>query len=165
MGPVHFMTTEQRIAELEKYYSEARSTSPWLPVEQEMINRFGEATGDLDWLHVDPERARREGPFGGTIAYGFWTLSMLTALVRKAGGSDYPPGTLFALNYGFDRVRLMAPVPVGSRIRSHSRLLSVEPRDNSRFLVKTENQVEVEGTEKPALIAEWLILLVFPPEK
>jgi acyl dehydratase len=143
------------------YYGNVTRTSDWLVVEQSQIDMFGEATGDRDWLHTDPERARRDGPFGGTIAFGFWTLSVLTYLFRQTMGRDYPQGALYALNYGFDRVRFMTPVPVGSRIRSHMRLISSEDRGGGRFLVKTENRIEVEGTDKPAMIAEWLVLLVY----
>jgi acyl dehydratase len=148
--------------EIRAYYGEGTRTSDWLKVEQSQIDMFGEATGDRDWLHTDPERARRDGPFGGTIAFGFWTLSALTYLFRQSMGRDYPEGALYALNYGFDRVRFMAPVPVGSRIRCHMRLISSEDRGGGRFLVKTENRIEVEGIEKPAMIAEWLVLLVYP---
>ena len=150
------------VDEIREYYGEATRTSEWLTVEQSHIDKFGDATGDLDWLHTDPERAKREGPFGGTIAYGFWTISALTYLTRQEMGRDYPEGALYALNYGFDRLRLMSPVRVGSRIRNHMRLISVENRGGGRFLVKSENRIEVEGTDKPAMIAEWLILLVYP---
>ena len=151
-------TAVERIA---AFYGESEHTSDWLTVSQEMINRFGEATGDMDWLHTDPQRASREGPFGGPIAFGFWTISMLTYFCRQTYGRDYPVGALYGLNYGFDRIRLISPVPVGSRIRNHMRLLDVEDRGSGRFLVKTESRVEVEGVEKPAMIAEWLCLFVY----
>lgn len=147
---------------IRSYYGEGTRTSDWLTVEQSQIDKFGESTGDLDWLHIDPERARREGPFGGTIAFGFWTISMMTYFFRQTMGRDYPEGVLYALNYGFDRVRLMSPVPVGSRIRNRMRLMSVDDRGGGRFLVKTENRVEIEASDKPAMVAEWLVLLVYP---
>ena len=152
------ITSIERIA---SFYGDSERTSDWLTVSQVAIDGFGQATGDMDWLHTDSERARQESPFGGTIAYGFWTISMLTYFCRQAYGRDYPEGALYGLNYGFDRVRLMSPVPVGSRIRNHLRLLSVEDRGQGRFLVKTENRIEVEGVEKPAMIAEWLCLVVY----
>ena len=124
------------------------------------MNQFAECTHDPDWMHIDPERARRDGPFDGTIAFGFWTISMLTRLVRETQGSEYPDGVQFGFNYGFERVRLMEPIPVGARIRNHARLLEVREKTPGRILVKTENRIEIEGTEKPALIAEWLTLLV-----
>ena len=155
--------TDERIAELRRYYGEQQTTSPWLTMEQEMIDRFGDVTRDLDWLHVDPERSKRESPFGTTIAHGFFTLSLLSWFVRNTGENVYPPGAIYALNYGFDRIRMIAPVRAGSRIRNNSTLLGIEPKDADRYIVKTENRVEVEGGEKPALIAEWLVMIVYPP--
>jgi len=105
-------------------------------------------------------RARRDSPFGGTIAPGFWTLSMLTHLSRKSTGNDYPPGTLLGINYGFDRIRFPGPVRIGARIRVKVKLVEVTPREPGRFLVRTENTIEVEGQDKPAVVAEWLFLLV-----
>ena len=154
---------EQRtVEEIRKSYGDTPQASEWLLVEQKLIDQFGGATLDSDWMHVDPERAKRDGPFGGTIAFGFWTLSMLTYFVRHAGGRDYPEGALYGLNYGFDRVRLIEPVVVGSRIRNHSELVDITLRGDGRFLVKTENTVEIEHKEKPAMVAEWLFLLVYP---
>ncbi len=144
------------------FYGESAHASDWFTVTQEMIDQFGESTGDTDWLHTDPERAKKESPFGGTIAFGFWTISMLTFFCRQTFGKDYPDGVLYGLNYGFDRIRMISPVPVGSRIRNQMRLLNVEDRGEGRFLVKTENRVELEGVQKPAMIAEWLCLFVFP---
>ena len=87
---------------------------------------------------------------------------MLTYFVRHAGGRDYPEGALYGLNYGFDRVRLIEPVVVGSRIRNRSELMDITERGDGRFLVKTENTVEIEHNEKPAMVAEWVFLLVYP---
>jgi acyl dehydratase len=143
------------------FYGRETRVSDWLEVEQPSIDRFAAATRDPDWMHIDPERARREGPFDGTIAFGFWTLSMLTYLTRSTLGGDYPPGVRYGFNYGLDRVRLMAPVPVGSRIRNHFRIVDIEDRGDSRFVVRSENRIEVEGEEKPAMIAVWLGMLVF----
>ncbi len=153
--------TNSRIETIRLFYGESTRVSDWFAVDQTLIDKFGEATCDNDWLHTDPERASRDSPYGGTIAYGFWTISMLTYFARKTMGQDYPEGARYGLNYGFDRIRLIAPVPVGSRIRNHMRLMSVEARGNSRYLVKTENRVEREGegVDKPAMVAEWLFLL------
>lgn len=147
---------------IKTFYGEEARTSDWFLVEQSMIDKFGEATGDSDWIHTDPERAKRDSPFGGTIAFGFWTVSMMTYFGRQIMKQDYPGDALYGLNYGFDRVRLMTPVPVGKRIRCQIRLISVEERGADRYLVKSEYQIEVEGNSKPAMIAEWLFLLVFP---
>ena len=155
------MNAVPTIETIRSYYGEGDRVSDWFTVAQSLIDKFGESTRDSDWLHTDPERAKRDSPFGGTIAFGFWTLSMLTYFVRQTQGGDYPPGALFGLNYGFDRVRLMAPVPVGSRIRCRSRFVGVQEREPGRYLVKTEQAIEVEGTGKPALVAEWLVMLVY----
>ncbi len=150
---------------IKTFYGEEARTSDWFLVEQSMIDKFGEATGDSDWIHTDPERAKRDSPFGGTIAFGFWTVSMMTYFGRQIMKQDYPGDALYGLNYGFDRVRLMTPVPVGKRIRCHIRLINVEERGADRYLVKSEYQIEVEGNSKPAMIAEWLFMLVFPEDK
>jgi acyl dehydratase len=150
------------VADIRKSYDEKPQVSEWLTVDQERIDQFGQATLDSDWMHIDPERAKRDGPYGGTVAFGFWTLSMLTYFVRHAGGRDYPEGALYGLNYGFDRVRLIAPVRVGERIRNRATVMEIADRGEGRFLVKTENTVEIEGNEKPAMVAEWLFMLVYP---
>jgi acyl dehydratase len=147
---------------IQDFYGKAPCTSDWFPVTQGLIDQFGSATCDRDWFHTDPERARRDSPYGGTVAFGFWTLSMLTHLSRQTTGAEYPPGALFGINYGFDRIRFPGPVPVGARIRLHWKLLDITPCDGGRFLIKTENTIEVEGQSKPALVAEWLFLLVYP---
>ena len=150
---------------IKEFYGEETRTSDWYLVEQSTIDKFGEATGDMDWIHTDPERARRESPFGGTIAFGFWTTSLMTYFGRQIMKQDYPGNALYGLNYGFDRLRLMTPVPVDKRIRCHIRLLNVEQRGTGRYVVKSEYQIEVEGnSSKPAMVAEWLFLLVFPEE-
>ena len=155
-------TSPTPVENINAFYGDTTHSSSWFTVTQEMIDKFGEATGDMDWLHTDPDRAKRESPFGGTIAFGFWTISMLTYLCRETFGEDYPKGVLYGLNYGFDRIRMISPVPVGSRIRNQMRLVNVEERGTGRFLVKTENRVEVEGVDKPAMIAEWLCMYVYP---
>lgn len=151
---------EPTLNELASFYGHDVRTSEWIEVTQEDIDRFGQATHDLDWMHVDPERSERESPFGGTIAFGFWTLAMLTHFVRDTIGADYPPGVAYGFNYGFDRVRLMAPVPVGSRIRNHCQVKSIAEKAPGRYLVTMENRVEIEGHEKPALVADWLTMMV-----
>ncbi len=153
-------TNDPILEHLQSFYGNEEKASEWFTVTQEDINQFSEATHDPDWMHIDPERARRDGPFDGTIAYGFWTLSMLTRLTRATMGGEYPPGIAYGFNYGLNRVRLMEPLPVGARIRNHARVLSVEKRGAGRYLVTTENRVEIEGVEKPAMMAEWLGMLV-----
>lgn len=126
------------------------------------MDRFAEATRDPDWMHLDPERAARDGPYGGTIAFGFWTLSMLTYFLRESTGRDYPEGARYGLNYGFDKVRFLAPVPVGSRIRNHLSIINVVPKGPGRFVVTMHNEVEVEGRTGPAMVADWLVMMVYP---
>jgi len=147
---------------IRQFYGDATRVSDWLTVDQLSIDRFAAATRDFDWIHCDPQRAGEDGPFGGTIAFGFWTISMLTYFLRQMTGCDYPAGANFGYNYGFDRVRLTTPVRVGASIRATSRLLDVQPRGTGRYLVKTENHIEVRGEEKPAMVCQWLVLLVYP---
>jgi len=130
----------------------------WLEVDQSLLDGFGHSTKDLDWMHMDPERAAAEGPYGGTIAFGFWTLSMLTYFSHQVG--MWPRNVQYGLNYGLERVRWLHPVRVGSRVRMRCTLLSLEERGDERFLIRTQNVVEIEGTSRPALIAEWLGLFV-----
>lgn len=152
----------QPLESIQSAYGTEPKTSDWYQVQQPEINQFAAATGDHNWLHVDPERAAREGPFGGTFAHGFWTLSRLTWFGQQVIGQSFPTGALYGLNYGLDRVRMIAPVRVGSRIRCHIRLLEIIDKGRGRYLVKTEHTVEVEDEEKPAMVAEWLVMLFFP---
>ncbi|MEM9967886.1 MAG: MaoC family dehydratase [Pseudomonadota bacterium] len=136
-------------------------TSSWRPVTQDTVNSFAECTGDTQWIHIDVERAKKESPFGGPVAHGYLTLSMLSAMAMEIG--VVPKHTAAALNYGLDKVRFLAPVPVGARIRLHAKLVSFERKENGQFLMKAGNTIEIEGTEKPALIAESLAMLVPTP--
>ena len=138
--------------------------SPWVVVTQELMDQFAVVTMDPDWMHIDPERAAAEGPFDHTIAFGFWTLSLLTYFLRLTLGRDYPPGAEYGFNYGFDRVRLMAPIPVGSRIRNHMVVSDVREKRAGCFVVTLRNRVELEGEDKPAMLADWLVMLVYPGE-
>jgi acyl dehydratase len=152
----------QQIEAIRGFYGVGPQTSDWFTVTQEVVDQFGQATGDSEWIHTDPERARRDSPYGGTIAHGFWTLSMLVHLSRLTTGTDYPPGAAFGINYGLNRVRFPGPAPVGGRIRLRSQLVDIAPREGGRYLVTTENTIEVAGQDKPAVVAEWLALLVYP---
>ena len=127
--------------------------SDWLLVDQERVNKFAEATGDFQWIHVDVERAQRE--IGGTIAHGFLTLSLIPAL---SSSKLTVRGVSRAVNYGSDKVRFTGMVKVGKRVRLRQKLLAVEPRGGGLQL-RNECTVEIEGEERPALVAE--ILLVY----
>ena len=139
--------------------------SDWLEVEQKTIDQFADATQDWNWLHLDPERATQDGPADGTIAHGFWTISMLSYFMRSTPSFRYPEGVQYVLNYGLDRVRLMAPVPVGGRIRDRMQVVKVRAAGENRFVIKTQHTIEVEGGEKPAMVAESLGMIVYPPRE
>jgi acyl dehydratase len=128
-------------------------TSEWTPVSQARIQAFADATGDQQWIHVDPERARAETPFGGTIAHGFLTLSLLSVLVQNTLAIG---GVRMAINYGLNRVRFVSPVPAGARIRARIALGEVADVDGGVQATWTIT-VEREGQEKPCLVAEWLV--------
>lgn len=141
---------------------EMLGTSSWSDVTQEAVNEFANSTGDHQWIHVDVERAKKESPFGGPVAHGYLTLSMLSAMAMEIGA--VPKGTAAALNYGLDKVRFLAPVPVGAKLRLHSKLTGFDRKDNGQYLMKTENTMEIEGADRPALIAESLAILVPGPD-
>ena len=128
--------------------------SEWLTVDQAMIDTFADATHDHQFIHVDPERARLT-PFGGTIAHGFLTLSLYPVLREK---SDYPllDGVKMGLNYGGNKVRFLSVVRSGSRVRGRFKLLALEPRGPGRWQETVEFTLEVEGQDRPAIVAEWL---------
>ena len=127
--------------------------SEWLVIAQDRIDAFADATGDHQWIHVDPERARTDTPFGATIAHGFLTLSLVSALVR---GAVTVGGTRMALNYGLNRVRFVSPVPSGSRIRARVALAEIEAMDDSIQAIWNVT-IEVDGGTKPAVVAEWIV--------
>jgi acyl dehydratase len=128
--------------------------SDWLTVDQHRIDTFADATGDHQWIHVDRELAAA-GPFGTTIAHGFLTLSLVPYLLSDL--VDYPAWPV-RINYGSDRVRFLAPVPVGSRVRAGAELFAVRP-SGTGTQVTVSVTVEIEGSDKPALVAQTLTLL------
>jgi acyl dehydratase len=129
--------------------------SDWLLIDQQRVNAFADVTLDHQFIHVDPERARAT-PFGGTIAHGFLTLSLLVPLCLPF--IPVPANRELVVNYGFDKIRFVAPVRVGKRIRAVGRLAAVEERKSGQILLRVDVTVEIEGEEKPALVAEWLSL-------
>ena len=144
------------IAQLRSLIGQEAGVSGWLTVNQLMIDTFAGITGDDQWIHTDPERARTESLYGGTIAHGFLTLSLLSRLSREAVEVEGEFG--MRINYGLNRVRFPAPVPVGSRIRARLKVQSVDDFDGGHQIVWLAT-VDVEGSEKPALVAEWIICL------
>ena len=127
--------------------------SRWIEVDQARIDAFARITEDEQFIHVDPERAKST-PFGGTIAHGFLTLSLASTMSYDAVAPL--DGMVMGVNYGFDKLRFLAPVPAGSKVRGRFKLLSAEDKGGGRWLLKHELTVEIEGADKPALIAEWL---------
>ena len=147
------MATTIPFAELAQASDVDLGTSDWVEITQEMVDRFADATLDHQWIHVDHEKAAA-GPFGGTIAHGFLTLSLLPQLV---GDMLVVPETTMGVNYGLDKLRLTAPVPVGSRVRAHGRLADCEERGPG-IMCRIDVTIEIEGAEKPALVCTWVIL-------
>ncbi|MEC8112158.1 MAG: MaoC family dehydratase [Pseudomonadota bacterium] len=126
----------------------------WFEIDQERINTFADCTEDHQFIHIDPERAAKQTPFGGTIAHGFLTLSLMTKLCSENG--VYPEGIVMGVNYGLDKVRFLNPVRAGKKVRAHTEIMSVDRKDANRFLVKQAVTVEIEGEDTPAVYAEWL---------
>ncbi|MGQ0698997.1 MAG: MaoC family dehydratase [Panacagrimonas sp.] len=133
-------------------------TTDWLTVGQDRIQAFAECTEDRQWIHVDVERAKKESPFGGPVAHGLLTLSMLPYWTFAMPAVPGDAGAI--LNYGFDKVRFLAPVQSGARVRSRIKLLSVTPKEKGRVLMALEHTVEIENSAKPAVIAELLLMLM-----
>ena len=130
---------------------------PWVEVLQDRVNTFADCTDDHQFIHVDPEKAAAT-PFGGTIAHGFLTLSLLVKMCEES--AIVPENVVMGLNYGFDKIRFLAPVKVGKRVRANVEILDIDQKDDSRFLIKQGISVEIEGEETPALVAEWLAMVI-----
>ena len=131
------------------------TVSDWVEVSQAMIDRFAEATGDHQFIHVDPVAAAAT-PFGGTIAHGFLTLSLMPLLAAKVPDAPQLAGVRMGVNYGGNKVRFLTPVRSGSRVRGRFRLLAFDEKRPGQYQQTTEFTVEIEGADKPALIAEWI---------
>jgi len=146
-----------KLATVGEFVGKELGVSSWHAIDQNRINAFAECTGDHQWIHVDVDRAKRESPFGGTIAHGYLTLSMLAPLQEEIG--LIPEDTRQAINFGLDKLRFLTPVKAGARIRMRVTLLSVEDRGKGRLLLRTANTFDIEGAEKPALTVESLALV------
>ena len=146
------------LADLAATVGSSVGPTDWIPIDQARIDTFAEVSGDRQWIHVDRERAAA-GPFGGTIAHGYLTLSLIAAAhfefkaFPDEGGFD-------VINYGLDKVRFLAPVPSGARVRVRIEVRDLQDRRAGRWLLTTRSTVEIEGSEKPALVADALFLLV-----
>ncbi len=155
------MTLADALAELKTQVGTETHVSDWIEVTQDMVDAFGKATGDMQWIHTNPERAKAESPYKTTIAHGFFTLSLYPQL-RNLVDETNPqfPGAKNVINYGLNKLRFPAAVPVGSRIRAHCELLSAEEVKNSIELIE-KYSVEVEGQERPACVAECIMRLYY----
>ena len=147
------MRSFQTLSELAACVGQEVAVSDWIPITQQQVNQFAEATGDHQWIHVDVDKARA-GPFGGPIAHGFLTLSLLPRFFES---SFEIAESRMGVNYGLNKVRFMAPVPVGSRLRARMRLLACEPIENQGLQMCWEVTVEREGQPKPVCVAESLV--------
>ncbi len=151
-------TTQDTIAQLEMRIGEELGVGEWVEMTQEKFDQFAKLTGDADWIHNDPERSRTESPFGGkTIAQGHLLLSHLSEVAEAL--VPLLDGVLFGLNYGYDKVRIINPVTVGSRIRGRLSLMDIRTKNAQQYIVKCGATVEAEGEERPALVAEWLFFV------
>jgi acyl dehydratase len=150
--------TTLTLANIRESIGDELGVSDWLTVDQARIDQFAECTGDDQWIHVDVERAKRESPFRGTIAHGYLTLSLIARLSMQIG--VLPKDVVAGLNYGLDKVRFLAPVRAGARVRLRVTLVGVEPKEAGQMVIKTSNTLEVEGSDRPALVAEALALLI-----
>ncbi|KIF82633.1 MaoC family dehydratase [Noviherbaspirillum autotrophicum] len=142
------------VEELKSLIGQEVAVSDWVAISQERINMFADATGDHQWIHIDVERSRKESPYGGTIAHGFLTLSLLPMLMESAVSM---PMSKMGVNYGLNKVRFPAPVPVGSKVRARMILQGVEDIENGAQLI-WKVTVEREGGDKPVCIAESISL-------
>ncbi|ANY83792.1 hypothetical protein BB934_36820 (plasmid) [Microvirga ossetica] len=145
------------VAEMHELVGASVGISNWLLVDQSRINGFADVTEDQQFIHVDPEAAA-SGPFGDTIAHGFLSLSLLSRMAET--GLPKIDGVTTSLNYGFDRIRFLNPVPSGSRIRARFTLDKVTPRGGGQTLFHYTVEVEIEGSHRPALAADWLVLTI-----
>ena len=141
-------------SQLSNFIGKEVGLTDWIVVDQERINQFADATGDHQYIHLDAERAAQT-PFGTTIAHGFLTLSLLSMLSGMGGGLKLE-NTVMGINYGLDKVRFLNPVKSGAKIRARFVLTSAEEKKPGSFLLKHNVTVEIDGEEKPALIADWL---------
>jgi acyl dehydratase len=129
-----------------------------IEVDQLRINGFADVTGDHQWIHVDVDRAKKHSPFGGPVAHGFLTLSLMAAAIASAG--VVPADAEGVINYGLDKIRFLAPVPSGANIRARFKLAAIEDRGSGRQLMRLAAQVDVDGSDKPAIIGEVFAMVV-----
>jgi acyl dehydratase len=147
---------EFTLSDISRFVGQELGVSSWITDDQSRIDQFAECSGDRQWIHVDVERAKRESPYRAPIAHGYLTLSLVAPLQIEIGA--VPTDAAAAFNYGLDKVRFLAPVKAGARVRLRVALINVE-RKGGGVVLKTSNTLEIEGSDKPALIAESLALI------
>ena len=150
--------TNLTLSNIKDFVGRELGVSGWITVDQARIKQFADCTGDHQWIHVDVDRAKRESPFRTPVAHGYLTLALIAPLAIEVG--VVPKDAAAGFNYGLDKVRFLAPVKAGARVRMRVVLVGVEPKEAGQFVIKTKNTLEIEGSDKPALIAETLALLV-----
>lgn len=144
-------------ADLESYVGQSLGSSDWFQIDQDRINAFADTTIDHQFIHVDPEKAKHT-PFGTTIAHGFLTLSLLPFFQTSMAEMIIPEGLKMGMNYGFDKIRFLAPVKVNSEVRAVATLKELTEKKPGQYLFKVEMAVEIKGEDKPALLADWLLM-------
>jgi acyl dehydratase len=150
--------TNLTLSNIKDFVGRELGVSGWMTVDQARIKQFADCTGDQQWIHVDVDRAKRESPFRSPVAHGYLTLALIAPLAMEVG--VVPKDAAAGFNYGLDKVRFLAPVKAGARVRLRVVLVGVEPKEAGQFVIKTKNTLEIEGSDKPALIAETLALLI-----
>jgi acyl dehydratase len=150
--------TETTLANVREFVGRSLGKSEWVVVDQNKINQFADCTGDHQWIHVDVERARRESPFGQTIAHGYLSLSLVATLAMGMGLA--PKDASAVINYGLDKMRLITPVKAGQRVRLELTMAGIEPKNDGQFLIRGKATLEIEGVAAPALVAETLALII-----
>jgi acyl dehydratase len=152
------MAQKMALSDLVEHIGEELGVSSWITLDQARIGEFAHCTGDHQWIHVDTERAARESPFGGTIAHGFLTLSLIAPTAFEVLVARIGPKSV--VNYGLEKVRFLAPVRSGKRVRNRIKLAAVDARSNGRFRVTTHHTIEIEGETKPALQASAIAIFL-----
>ena len=156
MTPIEAAKTQ-----LESQIGQEVGVSDWITIDQPMIDKFADTTFDNQWIHIDPERAAAETPFGGSIAHGFLTLSLASRFAYDC----FPmlPGQVMGINYGFNKLRFLSPVRAGSRLRGRFTIARVAQRNATDLMRETTLTIEIDGQDTPAIVAEWLGLVIFAP--
>lgn len=152
------MADEITLEQFRSYEGRTLAPSSWVTIDQARVAQFAQCTDDHQFIHLDAARAKRETPFGGTIAHGFLTLSLISA--HQPPDLPRVQGVTFVLNYGLDRARFLSPVRTGARVRILTKILSIADKQPGRVLVKTEKTMEIESEPKPAFVAEQLMMYV-----